>query len=103
MLIVSETKALWKELGLFIFISLKTGFLDSHTTIWDVSASSKLMQLIHILYRNSDFTSALEYLKKALVYESKQEEKDQNSGESVGCNTAGTILNICAILSKLNK
>ena len=88
---------------MFILTSLKTGSLDLHITIWDVFASSKLYNFLIFFRRNSDFTSALEYLKKALVYESKQEEKDQDSGESVGCNTAGTILNICAILSKLNK
>ena len=72
-------------------------------------------------YRGSDFKKALEYLKKALVFESKLEEeqeeyiaqtenimlsdehKDNETLKFIKCNSAGTILNICAILSKLNK
>jgi hypothetical protein len=67
----------------------------------------------------------LNYLKKALIYESAQEEQylklhfreasksigSQEPSESekllyeqyISCNTSGTILNICAILSKLGK
>ena len=66
-------------------------------------ASSKSTLVSNDEFRNNDFTSALEYLKKALVFEAKQEEQEDDGGDAVGCNTAGTILNICAILSKLNK
>jgi hypothetical protein len=67
----------------------------------------------------------LTYLKKALIYESAQEEqylklRDIEASKSLGtkepsesekllyeqyisCNTSGTILNICAILSKIGK
>ena len=62
------------------------------------------------------------YLKRALDYESRledYEEEERNLEEmlemdaqdlefqmdlrTIKCNSAGTILNICAILSKLNK
>lgn len=66
--------------------------------------------------QSKDFKQALFYLKKALVYESRLEEQeeehfleqdhdyaDTETLKFIQCNSAGTILNICAILSKLNR
>jgi len=72
--------------------------------------------------QQQDFQGALAYLKAALDYESRleeYEEEERNIDElmemdaddlefemdlrTLKCNSAGTILNICAILSKLNK
>lgn len=72
--------------------------------------------------QQQDFHGALAYLKAALDYESRleeYEEEERNIDElmemdakdlefqmdlrTLKCNSAGTILNICAILSKLNK
>lgn len=77
--------------------------------------------------QQKDFKGALEYLKRALDFESKLEnfESQQEDGlgttsrsvededalqvayqhdlKTTNCNSAGTILNICAILSKIGK
>ena len=70
--------------------------------------------------RSQDFKKALVYLKRALVFESKLEEMEEGdmlastvneteneheheTAKFIKCNSAGTILNICAILSKLNR
>lgn len=56
------------------------------------------------MYQISDralnFDQALFYSKKALMYESLIED---NKDFTVINNSAGTILNICAILSKLGQ
>ena len=49
---------------------------------------------------------ALDYLKQALLYENAEEQSNATEEEAetkfIACNTAGTILNICAILSKMD-
>lgn len=67
--------------------------------------------------QKQDFHGALAYLKEALAYESRLEhieEEERSQCETIEgfsefemdlrtlkCNSSGTILNICAILSKL--
>ena len=72
--------------------------------------------------QQQDFKGALVYLKKALHFESRledYEEEERNLDDlmeadakdlefqqdlrTIQCNSAGTILNICAILSKLTR
>mgnify|MGYP006099209207 CR=1 FL=1 len=52
------------------------------------------------IYRSVNLIEALKYSKVALEYESQLE--DRGDLTSVN-NSAGTILNICAILSKLDR
>jgi hypothetical protein len=47
-----------------------------------------------------NYEGALNFSKLALVFESKLEDKSDYSAIN---NSAGTILNICAILSKLER
>ena len=90
----------------------------------DAGSNVKLRDPTGCLYKQQkDFKRALDYLKKALDYESRLEDMNLEEGlvsgsldekealdhayqsdlKTTTCNSAGTILNICAILSKIGK
>ena len=72
---VSATCSSFKDQGLSHWRHSRIDCSALHITTWAVFASSKYFRnkidLTSIVFRNNDFHGALNYLKKALIYEAK--------------------------------